>query len=124
MYDLQAFRKRVQELCHRSMPYDDGRHATQRDLGEAIGLHPTELSKRLNGARDARLTDRDVRSIVLTFAEWGAIQSQAEALDLLALACCAAFSPVEGQSPPLDSLTPLKQGITAGPGGGSPRVAA
>ena len=116
MYDLQAFRKKVQELCHRSMPYDDGRHATQRDLAEAIGLHPTELSKRLNGARDARLTDRDVRSMVLTFAEWGAIQSQAEATELLTLVSGASFSPAEWQSPPLDSLIPLEQRIADGTG--------
>ncbi len=116
MYDLQAFRKRVQELCRRSSPYDDGRHATQRDLAEAIGLHPTELSKRLNGVKDAHLSDRDVRAMVRTFAEWGAIQSQAEALDLLNLVGCASFTAAEWQSPPLDMLTPLKgQAATAPP---------
>jgi hypothetical protein len=51
MYDLATFRKRVQELCRRSFPYDDGRHSTQRDLAEAVSLHPTELSKRLNGGQ-------------------------------------------------------------------------
>ncbi len=51
MYDLAQFRQRVQELCRRSYPYESNKHATQRDLAEAVGLHPTELSKRLNGAR-------------------------------------------------------------------------
>lgn len=106
MYDLATFREQVKELCRRSYPYDDRRHATQGDLAEAIGLHATELSKRLNGAKDARLSDRDVRAIVLTLAEWGAITTQAEALDLLNLVGTAAFRPAEWQSPPLDELTP------------------
>lgn len=105
MYDLKAFRQRVQELTRRSFPNLEGQRATQRDLAEAIGLHATELSKRLNGAKDAHLSDRDVRAIVLTFAEWGAITTQAEALALLELAACSPFSANEWQQPPLDELT-------------------
>ncbi len=117
MYDLKAFRERVQELYRRSSPYDDGHRATQRDLAEAVGLNPSELSSRLHQSSGARLTERDVRAIVRALAEWGAIQSQAEARELLALVGCPPFSAAEWQAAPLDLLTAAAAPVTAASGG-------
>ncbi len=105
MYDLKIFRERVQELYRRTSPYDN-RRPNQHDLADAVGLNVTELSNRLNGTKAARLTPRDVRAIVRTLAEWGAIQTQAEATELLSLVDCPAFTQAEWQAPPLDALLP------------------
>ncbi len=107
MSDLKHFRDRVQELYRRSTPYD-GRRATQRDLADAIGLSPAELSKRLNASRWTHLTSRDAHAIVRTLVEWGAITMQTEAEELLHLAGSPAYSPAEWQAPPLDQLTAAK----------------
>ncbi len=104
MADLDNFRKRVQELCRRSSPYE-GRRATQRDLADAVGLSASELSSRLNGSSGAHLAPRDVRAVVRALAEWGAIQTQAEAGELLAMMDCPSFSAAEWAAPPLDLLT-------------------
>ncbi len=108
MYDLATFSRRVKELYRQSYPYDSGHRANQSDLASAVGLAMAELNRRLNGARSALLTDRDVHAIVRVLSEWGAITTQAEALDLLDLVCCPQFSQVEWNSPPLDSLAPLR----------------
>ncbi len=107
MNEQDTFRRRVMALYRRSSPYDDGRRPTQADLAEAIGLSRAELTKRLNGSMGKRLTERDVRDIVRTLVEWGAITSQAEARELLVLMRCTPFTAAEWQSPPLDMLTPL-----------------
>src|SRR5690348_16986575 len=101
MYDIATFRERVTALYRRADPYGDGHRPTQQDLAEAVGLNRSELSSRLNGLKNARLTNRDVKAIVLTLADWGAITTQAEALELLALVDCANFSAAEWQSVPL-----------------------
>ncbi len=105
MPDVATFRARVHELTRRSTPYD-GRRPTQKDLAAAIGLTPSELSRRLHRAGGVVLTARDVRAIVRTLADWGALTTQAEAAELLALVDCPSFSPAEWQAPPLDLLTP------------------
>ncbi len=105
MYDLDTFRQRVHDLCRRATPYDQ-RHPTQRDLAEAVSLSLSELSRRLNGKRDAKLTERDIHAIVRILGEWGAITTQAEAYELFALLDCPPFTAAEWQSPPLDTLIP------------------
>lgn len=114
MYDLPAFRERVAALYRRATPYD-GRRPTQQDLAEAVGLSRSELSRRLNGLQNARLTSRDVHAIVQTLAAWGAITTQVEALELLAQADCPSFSVAQWQSPPLDELTPAAPPLPAPP---------
>jgi len=106
MYNLKTFREKVRELYRRSLPYEGTRRPTQRDLAEAIGLDPTELSNRLNGTKGALLTQRDIRAVVLALAEWEAISSQAEASELLALLDCPSFTAAEWQVPPLSDLAP------------------
>ncbi len=112
MYDLATFRQRVKECYRHSYPYDDGRRATQADLASAVGLSVGELNRRLNGSKAALLTDANARAIVRALAEWGAITTQAEALDLLDLICCPQFSASEWNSPPLDNLDPLRSAST------------
>ena len=103
MYNLDTFRERIATFYRRALPYD-GRRPTQKDLADAIGLNRSELSSRLNGLKNARLSNRDVKAIVQTLAEWGAITTQAEAQELLALVECPNFSPAEWQAPPLADL--------------------
>jgi non-specific serine/threonine protein kinase len=47
------------------------------------------------------------QAIVRTLAKWEALQTQAQAIELLALVSCSAFSPDEWKSPPLDRLARL-----------------
>lgn len=102
--DLQQFRERVKELYRRATPYDDGRKPTMSDLAHAVGLSRVALSNHLNGTDGAWLTGGDAQAIVRTLAAWGAIQTQAEALELLALVNCPPFTPAQWQAPPLDQL--------------------
>jgi predicted ATPase len=106
MRDLATFRARVQELYRRARVYDD-RRPTQKDLASAIGLNYFELSNRLNHTKGAQLSQRDIRAIIRTLADWGAISTQAEALELLDLLNCPSFTEAEWQTPPLSALTPL-----------------
>ncbi len=118
MYDLKAFRERVQELYRRARPYDDGRRPTQRDLAEAVNLSAPELSNRLNATKGAKLTARDVKAIVRTLADWEAIYTQAEAQELLDLVECPNFSEAEWGAPPLNRLErgePTPPIVSAGP---------
>ncbi len=103
--DLILFRSRLRELYRRASPYDDGRSPTQRDLADSIGLAPAELSRRLHAAPGSKLNNNDVRAIVRTLVTWEAIETRAEAEELLRLAAAADFSAVEWASPPLDLLT-------------------
>ncbi len=115
MYDLATFSKRVKELYRQSYPYDGGRHANQTDLAAAVGLSMADLNRRLNAAKGPQLSDANVRAIVRTLADWGAITTQAEALDLLELVCCPQFTTSEWSSPPLDSLDPLRPTLDPAP---------
>lgn len=114
MSDLATFRARVQELYRRVRLYDD-RRPTQKDLASAIGLNYFELSNRLNASKGAQLSQRDIRAIVRTLADWGAISTQAEALELLAELNCPSFTDAEWQTPPLSRLTPFDPAMTPRP---------
>jgi hypothetical protein len=104
MADLTAFREKLREFYRRATPFDDKRKATQQDLADAVGLHRSELNSRLHGTKAATLTNRDVRSIVRTLVEWGAISTRVEASLLLKLAACPPFTPEEWLIPPFDLL--------------------
>ncbi len=106
MSALPLFRTRVVELLRISYPYDDGRRATQADLAQAIGISRSLLNHKLSGWRGEMPSEREVRAIVRTFVEWGALTSRAEAEALLALAGVSSFGEREWGSPPLDILTP------------------
>jgi len=110
MADLGAFRDRVHEL-YRKVALYDGHKPTQADLAEAVGVSRVELNRRLNGYRDARPSPQDVRAIVRALAEWGGIQTRAEAFELLNLLDCPPFTPAEWASPPLYQLAANTVGL-------------
>src|SRR5215470_14385400 len=93
-----AFGDRVQEFV-RTSGY------SQKELAEAIGLHPKVLSRKLNDR--AHLTHLEVQRIITTLARWHAITLQGEALHLLELAQMEpnSFGSEEWQKPPLSQLT-------------------
>jgi predicted ATPase len=78
MQDLRGFREAVK--VHRRAA---GR--TQQQLARCIGLHPDVLSHKLNGRDNAILTTQDVIAIATTLAGWGALVTEADVHDLLAL---------------------------------------
>lgn len=57
---------------------------TQEELAHTIGLHPKVLSRKLNNNANARLTQREVREIVVALADWHVLTSRDELLALLA----------------------------------------
>ncbi len=78
----------------------------QKDLASAIGLHPKVLSRKLGSNGDARLTDQEVRRIIIVLAQWQAITSRDEALQLLKLARVEPriLSVQDWRTPPLNQL--------------------
>src|SRR2546421_2454767 len=77
---------------------------TQQELAKVLGLNPQVLSHKLHGVRNARLTHREVKAIVTTLVQWGAMSKQAEARDLLELMECPDFPPAQWDEPPLNRL--------------------
>ena len=77
---------------------------TQEELAKVLGLNPQVLSHKLHGVRNARLTHREVKAIVTTLVQWGAMSKQAEARDLLELMECPDFPPAQWDEPPLNRL--------------------
>lgn len=102
MLDLNTFRQRVQALYRAADPFTDGHRPTVEDMAQEIGLSRTELSRRLSGK--VPLSCSNVNAIVRALAKWGALQTQASALELLALANCPPFKAEEWQQPPLNQL--------------------
>ena len=68
-----AFGDSVQAYIHTS-------GYSQKELAEALSLHPKVLSRKLNGSGKAHLTYLEVQRIITTLARWRAITSQDEAL--------------------------------------------
>jgi hypothetical protein len=64
MRDLERFREAVQT-------HSRALGRTQRELAQAIGLHPKVLSHKLHGSDGATLTQADVVRVVLALARWG-----------------------------------------------------
>ncbi len=79
---------------------------TQKELADALGLHPKVLSRKLHGSGNARLTHLEVQRIIKTLARWHTITTQDEALGLLELAHLgpSLFSAEEWRTPPLSVL--------------------
>ncbi len=113
MYDLNTFRERVQHLYHSVRPFADDRRPTVDDLAQAVGLSRAELSRRLNGSGKQSLSCANAQAVVRTLAKWGALQTQAQAIDLLVLLGCTPLTPAEWHASPLDQLAPLNQASQA-----------
>jgi predicted ATPase len=98
--NFEAFNHSVQEYLRRSGYF-------QKELADALGLHPKVLSRKLHGSGNAYLTHLEVRDIITTLARRHAITTQDEVLHLLELAQLepGIFSPEEWQTPPLATLT-------------------
>src|SRR6266699_503374 len=79
---------------------------SQKELADAVGLHPKVLSRKLKNSGNAHLTQLDVQRIVTTLAHWHMISTQDEAINLLKLAQMGPnyFSPEQWQQPPLNQL--------------------
>ena len=80
---------------------------SQKELAEALGLHPKVLSRKLNGSGNARLTNLEIQRIITTLARWHAITTRDEALHLLELLQMerTIFRDDQWQTPPLSTLT-------------------
>jgi predicted ATPase len=77
---------------------------SRKTLANALELHPTQLSHKLNGTDNRTLSFAEVKSIVKILADWEAISTRQEALELLGLMDCPAFSQEEWTRPPLNRL--------------------
>src|SRR5260370_40349502 len=77
---------------------------TQHDRDSALCWSPDVWRYRLYGTRTARLTHREVQSMVKTLDEWGAMNRQAEARELLELMDCPDLLPDEWNAPPFKWL--------------------
>jgi predicted ATPase len=97
--NVEAFSESVQEHL-RTSGY------SQKELADALSLHPKVLSRKLNGSGKARLTHQEIQRIITTLAGWHAITTREEALDLLELAQVgpSIFSDEDWQTPPLSTL--------------------
>lgn len=79
---------------------------SQKQLADALSLHPKVLSRKLNGSGNARLTYLEIQRVIMTLANWHAITTLEEALHLLELAEVepTIFSDNEWRTPPLNTL--------------------
>ncbi len=99
--NLAEFRAKIRDYRRQS-----GR--SQLALAYQLGLHPTLLSNKLNGVNSANFTSLEIRGILKILAEWEAIRTHAQAVELLALAGLTpdSFTEEEWQEPPLSQLEP------------------
>ncbi len=97
---LEEFRKSIRH-------YYTPAGFSQKMLAKDLGLHPTALSNKLNGTGNTSLKHHEARQIIKILAEWQAISTQGEALELLEQLNLkhSSFSPAEWQSEPLNKLT-------------------
>ena len=95
--NIECFREQVRH--YRALT-----EKTQEDLAKVLALNPQVLSHKLHGVRNARLTHREVKTIVKTLVEWGAMNKQAEARELLELMECPDLPLAMWDEPPLNRL--------------------
>src|SRR5579883_1822911 len=79
---------------------------SQKQLADALALHPKVLSRKLNESGNAHLTHQELQHIIIQLAEWRVITTQDEALHLLELARAEPniISEEQWQTPPLSTL--------------------
>jgi predicted ATPase len=106
--NVGAFSDRVQEHL-RTGGY------SQKELADALGLHPKVLSRKLHGSGNSHLTHLEIQRVITQLADWHAITTREEALDLLELAQVgpSIFSDEEWRTPPLNTLTKRDHPIPA-----------
>lgn len=86
----------------------------QRELADALSIDPQVLSRKLHAAKQAFLTHAEIKQIIKTLADWNAIDTQAQAAELLALMGLKReiFSDEEWNAHPLDRLDASPQRST------------
>src|SRR5689334_16018275 len=84
---------------------------SHKQLAYELGMHPAQLSNKLNEHNYANLTLSEVKQVIKVLAEWQALNTTQEALELLALGGLSpnSFSQTEWASPPLNFLTKTSQ---------------
>ncbi len=80
----------------------------QRELADALGINEKVLSRKLHGVKQAFPTHAEVKLIIKALANWDAITTQAEAIELLSLMGLRreSFHDQEWNTPPLNRLEP------------------
>lgn len=83
----------------------------QKELADALGIDAQVLSRKLNGIQQTFLTHREVKQIIKELADWDAISTQVEAIELLTLMGLKmeSFSEEEWKAAPLNRLEPAPQ---------------
>ena len=78
----------------------------QRELADALGIDPQVLSRKLHGAKQTFPTHAEVMQIIKVLADWDAITTRGEAIELLSLMGLKAesFSDQEWKVAPLNRL--------------------
>lgn len=76
----------------------------QKILANALGLDRTVLTHKLNATGRTVLTHPEIKQLVKTLAELGAITNEREVLELLAEVNCPGFTREEWQARPLNEL--------------------
>ena len=96
---LENFRKKIREYY-----WPTG--YSQKMLAKELGLQPTALSNKLNGTGDTSLKHSEVKQIIRILAEWEAITTQREAVELLELFNLkfSSFISAEWKASPLNKL--------------------
>ena len=98
-YKLEIFRSKVKWYCRFV-------GKTQQALADRLGYRESIFSSKLHHSNSSILTYRDVREIIKVLAEWQALNSKREALELLRLVNLGnqTFSAIEWSSFPLSRL--------------------
>jgi predicted ATPase len=115
--NLEAFRLKLRQ-------YRNATGFLQEELARELGLHPAVLSRKLNGNPNFKITQKEVKQIVLLLVQWGAIHSLDEAIELLNLMDLtqAVFSPEQWQEAPFNRLEKKPPGKRIEPATASPMV--
>jgi predicted ATPase len=96
---IEDFREAIQRYCREV-------DKSQKTLAQAIGLHPSVLSNKLNGTKNSSLMLFEIKLIVQTLASWRALTTRTEVSQLLATLSLdtSCFTAQEWATPPLKQL--------------------
>src|ERR1700724_3111744 len=88
----------------------------QKELADVLGIDAQVLSRNLHGVKQAFLTHVEVKQIIKALADWEAISTQGEAIELLTLMGLKAesFSVEEWNTIPLNRLEQAPHNIISG----------
>jgi WD40 repeat protein/transcriptional regulator with XRE-family HTH domain len=99
---LEDFRSKLREYLRRG-------GYSQKQLARELGMHYTLLSNKLNEHNYAHLTSPEIKQIIKILAQWQALTSQTQAIELLAFMNIS-FTQEEWSQPPLSRLELASKG--------------